>query len=437
MQLKRNMQSISLSWVTEFQKRIFQPSSLLKQQTIANCPYSIVYYEKDLLPVELIPTYGIFRSIILKDSHTNEVVCFSPPKCIPSETFMREYPISSGSGSGSGIHTSLVAEEFVEGTMINVFWDVEWKIATKKTIGAESVFFKKNNGKNKHFRQMFFEALDFCGLPSLDVLDKDICYSFVMQHPENRIVVPFLKPALYLVAAYKIYNVHDSDDSDDAAEYLSEVVVQPQSRCEVLKTIANKTSHAMTMTIQTPKQYSSWTNYSELIDQFASANTPYHIMGVVVRHSETGQRMKFRNPTYEEVRRLRGNHPKLQYQYLCLRREGAVSAFLAWYPEYRKECSAFRDQIHFFTSALHANYVSCFIRKEKPLHFFSNQFLPHLKALHKMYLTELREQNTGMHHSNVVDYVNQLHPTFLMYSLNFSLRKRESAAAAAAAPIDI
>ena len=34
-------------------------------------------------------------------------------------------------------------------------------------------------------------------------------YSFVLQHPENRIVIPIISPKIYLAAAYKIYKHPD------------------------------------------------------------------------------------------------------------------------------------------------------------------------------------------------------------------------------------
>jgi hypothetical protein len=39
---------------------------------------------------------------------------------------------------------------------------------------------------------------------SIEGLNKAVSYSFVLQHPKNRIVVPFKTPQLYLVACYTI-----------------------------------------------------------------------------------------------------------------------------------------------------------------------------------------------------------------------------------------
>ena len=83
-----------------------------------------------------IPTYGIYRSVIVNSDQ--QVVCFSPPKSVNSEYFIKNYNTKTD---------SLIAEEFVEGTMINVFWDnSKWQIATRNTVGGEVTFYKNENG---------------------------------------------------------------------------------------------------------------------------------------------------------------------------------------------------------------------------------------------------------------------------------------------------
>jgi len=124
------------------------------------------------------------------------------------------------------------------------------------------------------------------------------------------------------------------------------------------------------------------------------------------------------------VRHLRGNQPKLQYQYLSLRREGRVADFLKYYPEHKKECSSFRDQVHLFTNMLFANYVSCYIKKEKPLIEFSTQYRTHMYNIHQIYMNDLKPQNLYVTNSVVIKYVNEMHASLLMYSLNYNMRKR-------------
>ena len=72
--------------------------------TKANDTYTIIKYNKEMLAVDLIPTYGLLRSVIIRDT---KVVCFSPQKSIACDDFMNKY---------SSNFDEIVVEEFLEGT---------------------------------------------------------------------------------------------------------------------------------------------------------------------------------------------------------------------------------------------------------------------------------------------------------------------------------
>lgn len=370
----------------------------MESRTSTNQKYTVIRYDKDLLSIDLIKTHGLCRSIILNSD--NHVVSFAPQKSIKADDFIQMYSENT---------PGIVAEEFVEGTMINVFWDPKigltggWEIATRNTVGATSSFYKSS--KAKTFRTMFLEAAKANNL-ILELLNPTYCYSFVLQHPENRIVVPFKRPELYLVAMYHI----DNTDKNNIKVYSIQ-----------LDDIKN-TQWGGAM-IKFPQIY-EFNTYSELIDKYTSMNTPYHVLGVVIKNTNTGERTKIRNPVYEQVRNLRGNQPKLQYQYICLRKEGKVSDFLKFYPENKRDFSEFRDQIHLFTNTLFSNYVTCYIKKQKPLLEFSEQYRTHMFNLHQIYMDDLREKKMFVTNTVVINYVNNLHPSLLMYCLNFQMRKR-------------
>ena len=46
-----------------------------------------------------------------------------------------------------------------------------------------------------------------------------------------------------------------------------------------------------------------------------SEDLDYKILGYVYYNKNNGYRMKIRNPNYETVRHLKGNTPKIQFQY--------------------------------------------------------------------------------------------------------------------------
>jgi hypothetical protein len=366
----------------------------LKVISKTNKNYKIIQYNKELLSFDLVNSYGLLRSVIINN---NNVVCFSPPKSINSDIFIKKYPESS---------KNIIAEEFIEGTMINVFYDKDnqlWKVSTKSSVDANVKFYSSTN---KTFYNMFVEA---CYKNNINIsnLNPEYCYSFVLQHPENRIVVPINKCNLYLVEVYKI----EKDKNGNIIVYHEDI--------NKLKEFG----YWENSFVKFPKKY-SFNTYQELIDNYASPNTPYHIVGVMIKNLETGERCKIRNPIYEEVKYLRGNQAKLQFQYLTLRHQGKVKEFLEYYPEMRKELSLYRDQVHFFTNTLHQNYISCYIHKKKPLKDFNSQYRSHMYNLHLKYINELREKKLFISDSIVINYVNNLPPSLLMYSLNYNMRKQ-------------
>jgi hypothetical protein len=373
--------------------------------TKSNEKYKIVKYDKSILSTAQVSSYGLFRSVILNS--LNHVVGFAPPKSLPADKFMEMY------SSPADKNTNIIAQEFIEGTMINVFFDPSvgltgcWQIATRSTVGANISFFK---GATKTFNDMFMEACVENKL-LIHTLNPLFCYSFVLQHPCNRIVLPFSKPQLYLVDVFQI--VHDSDNRNRKS-----VKVYPQNM-----SIVKQYGFWGLTTIRFPDNY-EFSTYSELIEKFASPNTPYNIMGIVIKNCDTNERCKIRNPIYEEVRQLRGNQPKMQYQYLCLRQTGKIQEFLKFYPETKNELSGYRDQLHMFTNTLFKNYISCYVKKENPLNQYPEQYRTHMFKIHQHYLTHLRETKGSITNTYVIEYVNALPPSLLMFCLNHSLRKR-------------
>jgi hypothetical protein len=376
--------------------------NVTEYSTKSNEVYKIVRYKKEMLALDLIPSYGLLRSVIINSE--NRIVSFSPPKSLPADQFMTKYSKKSN---------FIIAQEFVEGTMINVFFDTainSWKIATRNTVDANVSFYRSNNisqkTPSKTFNTMFVEACQASNL-NLETLSKTFCYSFVLQHPDNRIVVPFTIPRLYLVEVFEI--IQTETDVEVISQNISAV----------------RTNGAWNMTsIRFPEVY-EFTSYSELIEKFASANTPYDVMGIVIKNMTTNERTKIRNPIYEEVRHLKGNQSKLQYQYLHLRKEGKIPDFLKFYPENKKDFSECRNQVHMFTLMLHQNYLSCYVKKERPLGEYGQQFRTHMFKIHEQYINDLKPRGLFVNNTVVINYVNNLAPALLMHSLNFHLRKQK------------
>ena len=381
--------TINLEDYVDFNELLFKKThsyQALKGKKLNDDGLFLVKYLKPRLLAGDYSTTGKFRSVI---TDGKKVCSYSPPKSLPLSAIAEES------------YSSFRLEELVEGTMINLFYDMkskDWIITTKSGIGGRYKFYAA--GK-KTFRHMFLEAMVAQGL-EFDNFDKDVCYSLVLQHPENRIVVPFSKPQLVLVAMYKFSGFVVS--VLDTATCKIANMVYPRSISEFPDYSGN-----------------SWT---ELVQYFNQMNLDYRITGVNVYDPKTGNRYKLRNPTYEYVRRLKGNHSKLQFQYYSLRHCGKVKEFLDYYPEHRREFSAMRESLHHWTHQLWRNYVACYVRKEKPLIEFPKKFTNHMFNLHDIYINDLRTLGHFVSRQVVIMYVSSLEPARLMYSVNYDLRQQ-------------
>lgn len=362
--------------------------------------YTIVRYDKNYLTNDMAKKTGLFRSVIL---HKDKLLCYSPPKSLSTRLFFDSYLQDS---------EYIAAEELVEGTMINLFWDsakksgADWEIATRSTVGAKCKFWKNNDDLT--FRRMFLETCNDVNI-DFDLLDKKYCYSFVMQHPANKIVIPIKTKKLYLIAAYELIN----NDSINGVRYVD-------------FEIARKFDCFNATTIDIPKRInkSDWDDWNKIANNYSSGNTSYDILGIVFKNTLTGDRCKIRNPVYENIHRLRGNQSKLQYQYLLLRKEGKVRDYLYYFPECKSELNDFKTQVHTYTKTLYNNYVECFIKHVHKLEKYPSNFKHHMYSLHKLYLDELREKKEYVGLPVVINYFNNLHPSQQMFALNYSNRTR-------------
>jgi len=372
---------------------------LKSEITEAKKPENSIYllkYNKNDVNFTNQKTLGLFRSVIL---HNNKIISFSPPKSIDNETFLAE---------ASNNKTTYQIEEFIEGTMINMFYNTltrEWEIASRSSIGARCSFYQD---KQTTFRTMFLEAMNRLGYEFSD-FNKNLCYSWILQHSDNRIVVPFTQPNIILCKVYQckdlIVNEISLTDWDEHCNVARVPYEIPRSLNKVIDC--------------------EGLDLNEIRDKFYTRNIDYRIMGAVFVNPNTGDRTKIRNPTYEHVRKLKGNSPKLQYQYYNLRQMGAVGDFLKYYPEHKGTFDQLRRQVHDFTFNLHSNYIRCYVKKEKPLLEFPFEYRTHMFNLHQHYLNELRPDGVAVRKNVVIDYINNIPCSHLMRSINYPLKKRK------------
>lgn len=341
-----------------------------------------------------------FRSIITDEDGTR-IVCYSPPKTSSYEYFKQENNISN---------ESIIVNELIEGTMITLFYDNElncWEIATKGAVGGNYWFFRTDYEKKsgqKTFRKMFLESLraseneDLDSSPCISQFSKEYCYTFILQHPENHIVFNIDIPQVFLVSVFKIDNLS-----------ITEIAMNEYEKWDFLNTDI----------ISFPKRFLKNT-YEKLESTYASIQSSNDYVGLMFTNMETGMRSSLENPVYSEIRALRGNHPNLQYQYLCLLKTEKVMDFIRHFPQYNNLFFGFYKDFQSFITNLHQSYVSYYIKKTGDK--ISKRYFPLIHKLHhNVYIPSL---STGekqiMKRAVVYKYIVDMHPVEIIYFLNYN-----------------
>ena len=274
-------------------------------------PYAVVYYNKKSSDMSM-PHVSAFRSVIW-DKTANKPLFVAPPRSAPFSTLTG---------------TDFTTEEFIDGVMINMFYDRiqgKWCLATRTQLGAMNRYFGKRT-----FADLFWETFASAGLV-LEDLDTATTYSWVLQHPEERIVVA---PA-YGIPIIKLIHV---------VGLLTPKLIAfiPVSSC-VLKTL-------------------------EEVKDFVQAEGKRRgaqFMGLIIRSG--GNRYKLRSAEYEAARQLRGNQPKRAYTWLERWTQGSLPAYLRLYPEEACDAEAVIATYKAATQEVHDLYLKVYRKKELPL----------------------------------------------------------------------
>lgn len=362
----------------------------------------IIKYKKDCLNSENILDNGLYRSVVVfKNLNTNEydVKCFSPPKSSNYNKFIESNEFSN-----------CEITEIVDGTMMNMFFDntkQEWVICTKSNYGSNCKF---NLDVDLTFKQMFDEAFNNEGL-TYEYFNKEYCYSFVLQHPMNRIVTPIEKPGLYLVAIYKC--------GGNKVEYVDELE-EWSKMFRIKNPLKLKIDEFLELFCNDYED--EWLQLTYICSEKVLR---YDIAGYNI-YNKDGIRTKIRNLSYEYIKRMKGNGQKRLFTYLELRKNGKLNEFMKYYPEYIEEFDRNKDQLYDWTDKLYNTYVDCFILKNKTLKNADFELKPILYDIQKEYLTNLIPNNRKVNFKYIVQYVKNMPVQKVMFSMNYNLRKKKA-----------
>jgi len=335
-------------------------------------PFAIIHYDKEK-SVMTLPHVGNFRSVIW-NVNTNRPVFVGP---------IRGHKFSAAIDANIDIDAACV-EDFVDGVMINMFHDGrDWVLATRTQLGAEGHFYG-----TRPFRELFWEAAAAANIKKGD-LNPAHTYSWVLQHPEERVVVApeYGIPRLYLVEtrnAVTLHFIHDHEMCDSLTR------LRPQEHTD-LKTLED---------IQ--ERVSAW-----------GKRYGAKWQGLVISAAD-GTRYKLRSNEYEEARHLRGNQAKRPFTWLERWGEGKLTQYLRLFPEERTEADALVARFKACTQELYDLYQQVYRQKAFPLRDAPQKYRKLLWDCHK--------ENAGAYFPNTRAFMNKQDTARKLWLCNYEVR---------------
>jgi hypothetical protein len=287
---------------------------------------------------------------------------------------------------------SLCVEEFLDGVMINAFkvlGDPKVYIVSRSQFDAAGTFYSK-----KTFGELFKEALPTATVEDLfagvEPTEQNPAYfaSFVLQHPEHRVVYRPPKPAIFLVEFGTVTADKKVQRSVPVPLALAKCINLPLSPGLVFHT-----EEEMMEFLKNESLKRGWT-----------------WQGLVFRDA-SGNRWRLRNPTYTYLRGLRGQESKAEARFLRLRSTGKVSEYLKHYADEKDLFWSLEEKLRSQTQATYDAYCSVHKSHEKTLTDIPHPLKTLVFKLHSYYLNTLREQKTPIQKKHVIDLVNSL-PTW-------------------------
>jgi hypothetical protein len=353
----------------------------------------IIHYDKKNSNMNL-PHSKWFRSVVW-DVQQNIPVCIAPPKVMD---------ISMPYGTTGDVWDKMTANEFLDGVMINVFY-------TSKSDEVHIVSRSKFNAAGKYYSHyklcnMFKDAISdeelnrIMEIPNKGEGEASTFVSFLLQHPEHRVVQKVESPRAYIVHTGTVYQdgrvtiyenpIHWTVDS------LKYAIPKIERPCEDI-------------------QLNTW-----FVGE--SEKRGWTWQGVTFKDNH-GNRWRMRSNSYNLVRSLRGDSSRSDVRFMRLRSQKLIDTYLFYYPEDSNVFWKFEKQLRGLTLGLYNRYVVAFITHTKKYEHIEKQFQPHLYTLHQLYVEKLKESGEYVRLKTVINYVNGLPWQRVLFLMNYSKRK--------------
>lgn len=299
-------------------------------------------------------------------------------------------------------------EEFRDGVMIGMFWDTysrRWRIHTRSVLDAHCRFYSQT----KTFNNMFWEAFAFLSASTgftLENMDKTRSYTWVLQHPENRIVCHTAIPNITCVETTQCH-VADATRAEPWSPFkcVFEAPADPRIavRAYVLPT------------------------WDALRQKVADDDRRFHhnTQGYIVKDLVAGLRWKIRTPSYNAARLLRGNTARRDFVWLSVWKEGrdAMFKYFRVFPEENREANALIQRWKAATNDVFHIYVDAFKARTLDRKQIPPKYRPLVYALHNEFMTRLKPEGKSVDWKTALAFMNSRDVAQMLFVINWEARQ--------------
>jgi hypothetical protein len=276
--------------------------------------------------------------------------------------------------------------------MICGFYDIynnQWRFHTRSTLNANCRFYSQT----KSFRQLFEEAVTATVSWNifLGSLNREVQYTWVLQHPENRIVSCVTTPKITCV----------------------------QKQMYVGGAILTVTNHRTQFDVQVIN-VATWSELTAKL-QLENAQFKHNFQGYVIKNGTTF-RWKVRGEAYNRVRKLRGNSARRDYLWISLWRADMLRDYLTLYPEERVQANAIVERWKTISRTVYNLYVDVFKARSMPKAQIPPKYRPFVFGIHNLYINELKPQNKTVDWKTALNYMNSRDTAQALYAINWEVR---------------
>lgn len=354
-------------------------------------PFAIIRYEKGVSKMSN-PIVRAFRSVVW-DTHEHRPASITSWKSAENE----------GTPSVPADPATHRIELFQDGTLIGMFWDKysgRWRIHTRSILDARCRYYSQT----RTFADMFAEATRDVDLGHLS---RHCSYSWVLQHPENRIVCHASLPTAIIADVCQI-NADASVDWQRAPQYAVQLVppVLPLTWDTIRLRVAD-----------------------------LNARFGHNCQGLVIKDG-AGGRWKLRTPEYNRVRQIRGNSPRRDFLWLQAWSNNTLLDYLKLYPEERSLANGVINRWKLATADVYRIYGEAFKAHSLDRKLIPQKYRSSIYGLHSLYHTTLKPAGKKVDWKACLEHMNALDTKQKLFIINYELRLAARAVDAAPIPVE-